>query len=207
MIYLILSSIYIGALLLSPIFNTKIATIGSWQFLAWTLMIPILSGVMDTINNNYGKAAARRTLGTALIVRMIFYLGIFPLIFLLPSVRDMGVDELFKQSFRNFLVSQGMTFIGRYYVEIPIFSKVKGWFLAKYGIAGAAFTLFKGALQTFLMYVGVEKVEVLSLMVTDSATKYGMLMVGSPFGIILNKIVKRLRKNELCQTKNSPSGL
>jgi len=195
MIYMILSGIYIGALLLSPIFNTKIAHIGSWEFLAWTLMIPILSGVMDTINNNFGKTAARRTLGTALIVRMIFYLGIFPLIFLLPSVRNLGVDELFKQSFRNFLVSQGMTFIGRYYVEIPVFAKVRGWFVMKYGMAGAAFTVFKGVLQTFLMYVGVEKVQIWSLVATDSATKYGVLMVGSPFGIILNKIVKRCLKN------------
>jgi uncharacterized PurR-regulated membrane protein YhhQ (DUF165 family) len=192
---MILSGIYIGALLLSPIFNTKIAHIGSWEFLAWTLMIPILSGVMDTINNNFGKTAARRTLGTALIVRMIFYLGIFPLIFLLPSVRNLGVDELFKQSFRNFLVSQGMTFIGRYYVEIPVFAKVRGWFVMKYGMAGAAFTVFKGVLQTFLMYVGVEKVQIWSLVATDSATKYGVLMVGSPFGIILNKIVKRCLKN------------
>jgi uncharacterized PurR-regulated membrane protein YhhQ (DUF165 family) len=158
-------------------------------------MIPILSGVMDTINNNFGKTAARRTLGTALIVRMIFYLGIFPLIFLLPSVRNLGVDELFKQSFRNFLVSQGMTFIGRYYVEIPVFAKVRGWFVMKYGMAGAAFTVFKGVLQTFLMYVGVEKVQIWSLVATDSATKYGVLMVGSPFGIILNKIVKRCLKN------------
>jgi uncharacterized PurR-regulated membrane protein YhhQ (DUF165 family) len=195
MIYMILSGIYIGALLLSPIFNTKIAHIGSWEFLAWTLMIPILSGVMDTINNNFGKTAARWTLGTALIVRMIFYLGIFPLIFLLPSVRNLGVDELFKQSFRNFLVSQGMTFIGRYYVEIPVFAKVRGWFVMKYGMAGAAFTVFKGVLQTFLMYVGVEKVQIWSLVATDSATKYGVLMVGSPFGIILNKIVKRCLKN------------
>lgn len=185
MIRLVLSGLYIGALLMSPIFNSKVVHFGSWQFLSWTPVVALTCGIIDTINQNYGKKEARQTVMAALVIRAVFYLGVFPFLFVFTSP-----DPLFQQSFRNFAVSQGLTLFARYYVQIPLFTRMTVWFSLKYNTAGFAFTAVKGGLQTLLMFWGTGIGNMWGLVVTETITKYLFVVLGTPVASLLNYAVR-----------------
>lgn len=191
MIYLLLSGFYLAALMMSPILHAVILTVGGWQTFAWTPMTALTTGVRDVVNQHFGKDKTKQMVLAALIIRAIFYIGIFPILFFLPHVVDLGLTKMFTQTIRNFLVSEGTTLLIIYFIGIPMFSHMKAAFSVKYSVTGIATTLLKGGLQTVLMYAGVVEVNLRELIMTDLPTKLFFLFLGLPFAVLLNYVVNK----------------
>jgi len=199
-ISLIYSALFIGCMILSPIFNAKVVSVWGLTFLAWTPMAAVTSALIDAINQNWGKIRARQTVTTGIIVRAIFYFGIFPILFLLPDTRELGINDLFKQTFRNALVSEGLTFFGRCFYEIPLFAWMKSKFEFKYNVANWSYAVIKQVARAFLMYIGVVQVKMGNLLIGEVIVTIVFITLATPLASLLNIIAKKW------QTKNSPSG-
>jgi uncharacterized PurR-regulated membrane protein YhhQ (DUF165 family) len=190
--YELLVSSYICTQIVSPIFNAKVVYIAGTKFLGWAFMAGIVLSLLNTINANYGKETARRIVVVAFIIRTIFYVGVFPILISLPSVEGAAIDGLFRQGFRNFLVQDGLTFLTLYFVNIPIFTKIKSLFIVRFTSANVVSqAILKPAVQTLLQYAGTG-IDLPSLIFGQVWVKALFIMLGSPLGIILNKITKRV---------------
>lgn len=195
MILFVLSSLYACLIILSPIFSAKIVHIGAWSFLAWTPVNILTIAIIDTTNQQWGKVFARRTIVVSLCIRAFLFLGIFPILFMLPNAGSYDIQPLLYQSFRNFLVSESTTFVSRFWVQIPLFAYLERWpFIAKHAVSNTVFLICKGASKIFLMYFGVAGVNLLALMIGDIAAKLGSLAIGAPFAALVNRSVAILKR-------------
>lgn len=194
---LYLYAFYIGGQLFSPIFNAFAINISGWKFLAWAPMSMFTNGVLDTINQNYGRQAAHRVVTTGLFVRMTFYLGVMPALFGLMLYAHVKVPNtllaLIQQSFWNFLIQEGMSFGEKAFIDIPLFHAAKK--RLPFFLNTTLTTLFsnstKTALQTFFQYVGKSN-DLVSLVLGTTITKQAFIAAGGPVGFVLNRITRKI---------------
>lgn len=197
--YRSLSSFYLALIIFSPIFSSKIVEIGSWHFLAWTPVGIFTIAIIDTITQQWGKKHSRQTVGSTLVIRAFLYLGIFPILFLLPNAGSFDIQSLLHQSIRNFIVSEGTTFASRFWVEIPVFARLKWPFFWKHTFSNSLFSITKGGSKVFLMFVGtMPMASLFMLMLGDIGAKLGVVLIGAPFSTAFNSITKfvKTRKPE-----------
>lgn len=195
MIYTALTGLYIAIVILSPVFSAKIIALGPWTFLAWTPMGVFTIAIVDSITQNWSKKHSKNLIWIAFFIRMFIYLGIFPILFFLPNAGAYDIQPLFQQIFRNFVVSEVTTLVGRNWIEIPIFSSLTKWpFIAKHIFANTFFMIFKGSTKVFFQYVGVAGVALVPLMVGDVAAKMIVVFIGAPFSTLVNWTIGKIKK-------------
>lgn len=194
MIQLLLAGFYLAFAMMTPILDTHIVKIGWFQFMSGQLTLFATLAIIDVINQHWGSRAAKEAVGSALIIRAIFYLAIIPLFMLLPAEFDMGGGKLFAQSFRNFISLTLTTFLVRFFITIPLFTRMKSWFSVKYNVTGLAFVIISGVLSPTLKYYGVAGVDIPSLIITGMLVKGAITIAGTPFATGLNWIVTKTKK-------------
>ena len=178
---MVLTTMFVALNLMAPIASNKVIDLGI-TFAAGSMLIAISYGLLDIINDWKGKAAARMTVETALIVRATFFLVVIPLIVFLPeSTATPGFDSFMVKSARLFAAGWASLLVGGWYVNTSLFS----WLKAK--MSGRHFTLryltttgptvAAGAIvYGVLGFVGDPKVDLLSIIV---GTAIARIVIGA----------------------------
>ena len=118
-------SAFVALNMLAPIASNKVIDLGI-TFAAGSMLIGISYGILDIINDWKGKAVARWTVESALIVRAAFFLIVVPLILFLPAkTQTEGFDLFMVQSARLFFAGWMSLLVGGWFVNTPIFSWLK----------------------------------------------------------------------------------
>jgi uncharacterized integral membrane protein (TIGR00697 family) len=118
-------SAFVALNLMAPIASNKVIDLGI-TFAAGSMLIGISYGILDIINDWRGKAAARWTIESALIIRLVFFLVVIPLVLVLPEKSaPEGFSDFLVKSTRLFVAGWASLFVGGWIVNTSLFTALK----------------------------------------------------------------------------------
>jgi uncharacterized integral membrane protein (TIGR00697 family) len=163
-----LVTMFVTLNLIAPIASNKVIDLGI-TFAAGSMLIGISYGILDIINDWQGKAAAKATIDTALVVRALFFVVVVPLIMLLPAkTQTEGFDAFMAQSARLFFAGWLSLLVGGRMVNTPFFSWLRERTQCRHFALRYLTTSFPTIVAGSIVYGivgfwGVPKVDVFSL--------------------------------------------
>jgi uncharacterized integral membrane protein (TIGR00697 family) len=166
--------------LMAPIMSNKVIDFGI-TFAAGSMLIGISYGILDIINDWQGKAAAQATVDTALIVRLVFFLTVVPLVFMLPAAKETdGFQTFLAQSSRLFFAGWASLLVGGRLVNTPLFSALRERMQGRNFALRYLVTIFPTIVAGNIVYgvlgfYGVEGVDVMALIV---GTTIARILIG-----------------------------
>ena len=151
---------YVSLFVLSPVLSNRIVDLFGFKVIVGSIAVTFAYGILDVINNGWGKDAARQVIVASVFVRM-FIIGFVLLTFLLPtSSEEMGYRKIMGLSFRIYAAGEIGTFVSQYFIDVPIFHRLKecgGAFWIRYNLS----TILSQGVSIFLMvgiaFVGTDK--------------------------------------------------
>ncbi len=112
--------------ILTPMLAPKIAKIGFLKFSGSLIAIMIAYGVIDIINEIWGKKTAQATALLMIFIRLVAYILLIPLIISLPTAfAPTGYAKIMTFSLKSLFASELSVFVATLVVDIPIFDRLK----------------------------------------------------------------------------------
>lgn len=170
---------FVALNLIAPIASNKVVDLGI-TFAAGSLLIGVAYGFLDIINDWKGKAVAKATVDTALIVRAVFFLIVIPLLIVLPAAKEApGFADFLTNSFRLFVAGWVSLLVGARMVNTPIFSRLRDrfrgrWFALRY-LTTSLPTIVAGSVVYGVLGFAGTKVDLMALIV---GTAIARILIG-----------------------------
>lgn len=193
-------SAFVALNMLAPIASNKVIDLGI-TFAAGSMLIGISYGILDIINDWKGKAVARWTVESALIVRAAFFLVIVPLIIFLPEkTATDNFDAFMVQSARLFFAGWASLFVGGWMVNTPLFSwlreKMQGkHFTVRYLTTILPTIVAGNIVYGILGFYGNPNVDLLSIIFGTTIARILIGVVITPFVALGRAGVRRYGNN------------
>lgn len=142
----ILVSTYTILICLTPILSNRAVSVFGVKILVGVMGIPVVYGLSDVINNNWGLEKARQTVLTAFVVRLFIFAWIGMTMLLPTQHMTPGYMKIMTKGFRFLLAAEITLVVSQYFVDIPIFAwikrRVKGGFWIRYNLSNVvSFTI------------------------------------------------------------------
>jgi uncharacterized integral membrane protein (TIGR00697 family) len=182
----ILVSAFVSLNMLAPIASNKVIDLGI-TFAAGSMLIGISYGILDIINDWKGKAAARWTVESALIVRAAFFLVVVPLIMFLPEkTATDNFDAFMVQSARLFFAGWASLLVGGWFVNTPLFSTLRDRMQGKHFALRYLATIFPTIIAGNIVYGilgfwGNPNVDLISIIIGTTVARIVIGVVITPF--------------------------
>jgi len=198
MILALLLGLHVALMALAPILSAKVLILGALAFPAGQLVVGTANGLLDVINDRWGKAEARASVVTALMVRAVLFLLVIPLVLAMPGKAPDGFDSVLGQSIRLFLAGELGVFVESWLVSTTVFtwlrSRTSGrWFTLRYLGATGLGTL---AGTTIFIVAGFAftGAPIAALIVGGVTIRLLLLLILAPLFTGLRRLVGRLTR-------------
>lgn len=157
---LVVIGLYAAFYVIAPIQSSKWVGNTHMHLLTGSLTIALARGLLDVINENYGKDSARKLVLAAMIVRFVAW-GWVGLTILMPTFRQApGYEKIMTQGLRILIAGEAALFIGQYFIDVQIFhwvKKLKWGFWLRYNISNMISASFGATLFMVLAFYGTGK--------------------------------------------------
>ncbi len=133
-LYVGLAMTFSALVVLSPILGTKVVDLAGIKFTAGIFTILFAFGLLDVVNELFGKREARFLVVAVFILRIAIFLAVIPALLGAPAhLEPAGYSGVLRMSIRTFVASEILTLVQNLFLDIPIFNRLKkargGFFL------------------------------------------------------------------------------
>jgi len=184
----IIKSLYVSLFIIAPFLSTRIVDIFGAKIIVGSIGILFGFGLLDVVNNNFGKKEAKHLVITAVVVRLTVFLFIaFSL--LLPTFSETaGYRKVVYTGFRIFLSGEITLLVSQYFIDIPIFDFIKkkfdrGFWL-RYNFSNFVSQFVSISLFLTLSFVGTGK-PIVNMIISQFVFKMVMTVVLTPLFVII----------------------
>ncbi len=196
LILAVLLGLHVALMALAPILSAKIVLIGLLAFPAGQLVVGAANGLLDVINDRWGRSEARASVVTALVVRLALYLILIPLLVALPGHSPDGYDAILGQSVRLFAAGELGVFIESWLVSTSVFTWLRArtlgrWFALRYLTATGLGTVVGTTVFVAAGYA-LTGAPILPLIAGGVTVRLLLLIVLAPAFTGLRRVVGRL---------------
>lgn len=123
--YLLLTTFISAGVILSPILSNRILDVYSLKITLGTILVTVMYGLIDVINNDYGMVKARLSILSVTITKIFAALAIAVLL-LIPFFKEtVGFVDVIKSAFRIEFASMTAMFVSQYFIDVKIFDYFK----------------------------------------------------------------------------------
>ena len=198
-IELTITTIYCILFTIAPVFGNRIISLFGQPILMSAIAMPMVYGLIDLLNQNYGMKSARTAVVTATISRWIFW-GFTFLLMILPTYSmTQNFDLIIRDSIRFMMSGIAATFISQYFIDIPVFDwikrKLKRGFLIRYNLSNLISGLLHPIIFHIAAFAGTDKPIVKIIIMTYIFQVIIIAGVMSPVWVGINKLIEK-RKNK-----------
>lgn len=119
--YLLLTTFLSAGVILAPILSNRILDVYSLKITLGTVLVTVMYGLIDVINNDYGIVKARLSILASTITKIFAAFAIAALL-LIPFFKETpGFIDVIKSAFRIEFASMMSMFISQYFIDVKIF--------------------------------------------------------------------------------------
>lgn len=123
--YLLLTTFISAGVILAPILSNRILDVYSLKITLGTILVTVMYGLIDVINNDYGMVKARLSILSVTITKIFAALAIAVLL-LIPFFKEtVGFVDVIKSAFRIEFASMTAMFVSQYFIDVKIFDYFK----------------------------------------------------------------------------------
>lgn len=123
--YILLTTFISAGVILAPILSNRILDVYSLKITLGTILVTVMYGLIDVINNDYGMVKARLSILSVTITKIFAALAIAVLL-LIPFFKEtVGFVDVIKSAFRIEFASMTAMFVSQYFIDVKIFDYFK----------------------------------------------------------------------------------
>jgi len=135
----ILTSGYVVLFVLAPFLSNRIIEVFGAKLLVGSIGMILSYGLLDIINEVFGRRQAQETVLTAAVIRVLVWIFIAAS-FLLPTFQQpVGFDSIMQSSLRILIAGEISLVLTQYFIDVPLFDwlkqRIKYGFWARYNIS------------------------------------------------------------------------
>ena len=183
---------------LAPILGTKVANLGSLKFAVGLIPIIFVYGIINIINELWGKRLAQMTSIFLFVLILTIYLIFFPLAIILPtSFSPVGFAGIITASLRSLLAVETALVVSTLIVDITIFSKLKEKHIGLFFFRASVSNIVASLIAAFIFVYGTfwgTRLDLFSLAMTQFMTRIILVIL---VNILSSLVVRILKKNDI----------
>lgn len=135
--YYILMAFFTSALVISPMISNRIVEIFGIKAVLGAVLITIMYGIVDVINNDFGIIKAKQAILISTVVKFLMF-GFISLLLSIPVYKETpGFEKIISTSLRMFIAGEATILISQYFIDTYIFD----YFKQKYNSFVISYTL------------------------------------------------------------------
>lgn len=191
--YTLLTVILTCGVILSPILSNRIIDIFTFKATLGTILVTIMYGFVDVINNDFGIKKAKDSVLIATITKIIMATTIY-LLLVIPFFKEtIGFLPILSIAFRIEIATVFSLFISQYFIDVKIFdyfrSKTQSFFI-RYTLSNLS-QIIGISIMILIAFAGTG-MNLFHLIIGNIIIRFGLQFLLTPFYALLTFKSKKI---------------